>query len=225
MRCVLIGLLSMAISGCGKSEKSSPDRVSAPESFHFMEIGVNTVVDAAVRDRLRAALGSDGINRSATIDLELKYKGFLKEYYPDLAGLNKRLNVSDVVRKEYPATKLTYRNTKQMDTFFDYVELVYANESGYPLVIKMIAKKEIPELMNTVKEKYGPPERTPIDNGRSYSLSWLKNKDVFVIARILGRYGQPEYYMMIVFVNRLNRFLSATESGEKQSGEAVDKVF
>lgn len=190
-----------------------------------MDIGANTVMDSEVRDRLRAALGSDAIDRSSTIDLELKYTGFLKTYYPDLAKLNQRLNINDVVRKEYPATKLTFRNTRQRNTVFDYVEFIYGHASGCPLLIKMIAKREIPELIETVKAKYGPPQKIPISEGKSWSLSWRKNRDVFVIARIIGRYDQPEYHMLIVYANRLEQLLARSGNEEQQRGKAADKIF
>jgi hypothetical protein len=215
----------LALCGCGKQENESADVSRVPESFHFMDIGANTVMDSEVRDRLRAALGSDAINRSSTIDLELKYTGFLKTYYPDLAKLNQRLNVNDVVRKEYPATKLTFRNTQQRNTVFDYVELIYDHASGCPLLFKMIAKKEIPELIETVKDKYGPPRKIPISEGKSWSLSWCNNRDVFVIARMIGRYDEPEYHMLIVYTNRLEQMLARSGNEEERRGKPANKIF
>ena len=215
----------LAFCGCGNQGNETADVSSVPESFQFMDIGANTVMDSKVRDRLRAALGSDAINRSSTIDLELKYKGFLETYYPDLAKLNQRLNLSDVVRKEYPATKLTFRNTRQRNTVFDYVEFIYSHASGCPLLVKMIAKREIPELIETVKDKYGPPQKIPISEGKSWSLSWRKNKDVFVIARIIGRYGQPEHHMLIVYTNRLEQLLARHRNEEQPRGKPADSIF
>ena len=215
----------LAFCRCGNQGNETAEVSSVPESFQFMDIGANTVMDSKVRDRLRAALGSDAINRSSTIDLELKYKGFLETYYPDLAKLNQRLNLSDVVRKEYPATKLTFRNTRQRNTVFDYVEFIYGHASGCPLLVKIIAKKEIPEIIETVKDKYGPPQKIPISEGKSWSLSWRKNKDVFVIARIIGRYGQPEHHMLIVYTNRLEQLLARHRNEEQPRGKPADSIF
>jgi hypothetical protein len=218
-------MVLFAFCGC-ENQKNDPPHVSkVPESFQFMDIGANTVMDSEVRDRLRTSLGSDAMDRSSTIDLELKYSGFLKTYYPDLAKLNQRLNINDVVRKEYPATKLTFRNPRQRNTVFDYVEFIYGHTSGCPLLVKMIAKKEIPELIETVKNKYGPPEEIPISDGKSWSLSWRKNRDMFVIARIIGRYDEPEYHMMIVYTNRLEQLLSNSRNDEQRKGKPSDKIF
>ena len=217
-------MFGLAFWGCGKQENEPVQVSRVPESFQFMNIGANTIIDSEVRNRLTADLGSDAIDRNSTIDMELKYNGFLKAYYPDLAKLNQHLNVNDVVRKEYPATKLAFRNTQQRSTLFDYVELIFDHTSGCPLLIKMIAKKEISELIETIKDKYGPPKKIAISDGKSWSLSWRKNNDVFVIARIIGRYNQPECHMMIVYTNRLEQLL-ARSGNEEQQKVKPNKIF
>jgi len=218
-------VVSLAFCGCENKETAPANPSKVPESFHFMDIGANTVMDHNVRDRLRATLGSDAVDRRSTIDLELKYSGFLKTYYPDLAKLNQRLNINDIVRKQYPATRLTFRNTRQRNAIFDYVEFIYDHASGCPVLVKMIAKKEIPELIETVKDKYGPPEQIPISEGKSWSLSWRKNKDMFVIARIIGRYDEPEYHMLIVYTNRLEQLLARSRNEDQRNGKPADKIF
>ena len=218
-------LIGFVLCGCGREESGPSQASRVPESFQFMDIGANTVIDSGVRERLRQVLGSDAVDRSATIDLELKYKGFLREYYPELAEWNRRLNVNDVVRREYPATKLTFRNTRAQKTVFDYVELIYDHGSGCPLLIKMIVKEEIPELIKSVKETYGPPQEIPLSGGKSWSLSWRKNKDWFVIARILGRYDLPEHHMMIVYTHRLEQVLARSGNGEGPRKKPGDDLF
>jgi len=218
-------MVGLALWGCEKPENEPAAVSDVPESFQFMDIGANTVMDSEVRDRLRAALGTHSIDRRSTIDLELKYSGFLKTYYPDLAKLDQRLNVNDVMRKEYPATKLTFRNTRSRNSVFEYVEFIYDDASGCPLLIKMIADKELPELIQTVKDKYGPPSKIPISEGKSWSLSWRENNDVFVIARILGRYYQPEYHIMIVYTNRLEQLLARSENEDRLADKPVDRIF
>jgi len=219
-------LVWIASIGCGKSDRD-PDAVSRiPDSFHFMDIGVNTVIDSNVRDRLIKALGSNAIDPKSIIDLDLKYKGFVKAYYPNLAALNQKLNINDMVRKEYPATKLTFRNTKQTGSLFNYVELTYANDSGCPLLIKMVAFKEIPDLIDTIKEKYGSPQKIPIEDGLGFSLSWQKGADALVIASFPGNYNRPEYHMMIVYANRLMQLMTQEAEAEKQrKGQGAEKVF
>lgn len=214
----------IAAIGCDKQDRDPTAVSRMPDSFHFMDIGVNTVINSDVRDQLVKALGSDAIDRKSTIDLDLKYKGFLKAYYPDLAVLNQKLNVNDVVRKEYPATRLTFRNTRHTGSLFAYVEITYANDSGCPLLIKMVAKKEIPDLIDTIKQKYGPPAEIPIEEGRGFSLSWQKEGDAFIIARLPGNFEKPEYHMMIVYANRLMQLMTQ-EAEKQQKGKGAEKVF
>ncbi len=219
-------LFWIAAIGCDKQDRNPAVVSRMPDSFHFMDIGVNTIIDSDVRNRLVNTFGSDAIDRKSTIDLDLKYKGFLKAYYPDLAVLNQKLNVNDMVRKEYPATRLTFRNTGQTGSLFNLVELIYANDSGCPLLIKMAAKKEISDLIDTIKKKYGPPAEIPIEEGRGFSLSWKKQGDAFVIARFPGNYNQPEYHLMIVYANRLVQLMTQEAEAEKQrKGKGAEKVF
>jgi len=221
-------MISMLSAGCGQSQRESGSVSNMPDSFHFMDIGANTVIDSSMRNQLIKALGSEAVDRKSTIYLDLKYKGFLKKTYPDLAELDQKLNINDMVRKEYPATKLTFRYTKETGSLFDFVELIYDNNSGCPLLIKMAVKKEIPSLINTIKEKYGPPQKIPIEDGRGFSLSWRKKSDVFVIARFPGLYKTepPEYLMMIVYQNRLEHLLSQQAAAEKQpKDQSADHFF
>jgi len=220
---VLVWIISI---GCGKSEHDPVAVPKMPDSFHFMDIGVNTVIDAEIRDRLIKALDSYATDQKTIIDLDLKYKGFLKAYYPNLSVLNQKLNVNDMVRKEYPATKLTFRHTRQTGSLFNYVELIYANDSGCPLLIKMVAVKEIPDLIDTIKEKYGAPHEIPIEQGSGFSLSWQRGTDAFIIARFPGNYNQPEYHMMIVYANRLMQLINREAEAEKQrKDKRAEKIF
>lgn len=215
----------LVVCGCSRMESEHKDVPKVPESFQFMDIGANTVIDSGVRDRLREALGPGAVDPHSTIDLELKYKGFLKTYYPDLARVNQRLNINDVVRKEYPATRLTFRNARQRDSVFDYVEVIYDDESGCPLLIKTIAKREIPGLIRPLEDKYGEPDKISISQGKSWSLSWRKNGDVFVIARIMGRYDLPEHHMMILYLNRLEQMLSRLTGDETREERPAGDAF
>ncbi|MFZ5569011.1 MAG: hypothetical protein ACOZF0_01310 [Thermodesulfobacteriota bacterium] len=207
--------------GCDRGPRGEGGK-ALPESFLFMDIGVNTVVDAEVISRLNQALGAEAVDKRTPISLEIKYKGFLKRYYPELAELEQELNINDVVRKEYPATKLTFRYPQQRQSIFDYVELIYANRSGHPLVIKMIAKKEVPDLIQSVTEKFGSPQEILLAEGEGTSRSWRQHQDVFVITRFAGRYGKPEQHIMIVYAERLRQLLQqeAAQSGYQKKQDA-----
>ncbi len=211
--------------GCDRRPQDAGDE-SLPESFRFMEIGVNTVVDADVLSKLNRTLGSEAVDRSSPISLEIKYKGFLKRYYPELAALDQQLNLNDVVRKEYPVTKLTFRYPQQGQSIFDYVELIHMNRSGHPLVIKTVAKREIPDLIQEVTEKFGTPQQISLADGEGTSLIWRQHQDAFIITRFAGRYGKPENYIMIVFTTRLRQLLQQeAEKSQQQKKQGGGSVF
>lgn len=222
---LMLGLFCAAlIYGCGnRTDDASQERL--PDSFHFMDIGVNTVVDRAVLSKLNQALGAEAVDRHTPISLEIKYKGFLKAYDPELAALDQQLNPNDIQRREYPATRLTFRYTQQKESLFDYVELIHLNASGFPLVIKMITKKEIPDLIQNLQEKFGPPQVVTLTDGTG--MTWRQNQDAFMITRIIGPLGNPENHLMIVFTSRLRQLLlhESAKAGRRQGAQPTDNFF
>lgn len=216
---ILLAAAVLLLVGCGEKVPEKPV-TTMPESFTYMEIGANTVIDGKVRGRLQTALGSEAVDLKTTIYLDLKYKGFLERYYPDLHELNSRLNVNDVVRKEHPATRISFRNTRSRQSIFDYVELTFENRSRCPLLFKFRSRNDLTELVKSVSRKYGPPSVTSTEEGRGESLRWQLNGDVFVIARFPGRLEKDEYHMIIVYANRINQML-AEEAREERQKEAA----
>ncbi len=71
-------MFGLAFWGCEKQENEPVHVSRVPESFQFLNIGANTIIDSEVTNSLSAALGSEAIDRNSTIDMELKYNGFLK---------------------------------------------------------------------------------------------------------------------------------------------------
>jgi len=90
---IIIMLILFTVS-CGDKEETGLPR-PAPEdsdSFTFFNIGKHTIISGNVRKGLNQTLGDDAIEPKNIIDLEINYKGFLKEYFADLDKLNKKLN-------------------------------------------------------------------------------------------------------------------------------------
>ena len=122
---IIINLILFSVS-CGDKQETAPPQ-PAPEhsdSFTFFDIGKNTIITGNVRDRLNKILGDDAIEPRNIIDLEINYKGFLKEYFADIDKLNKKLNSPLGERVEHNTVKLMYRYMQSKNVSFDYVELV-----------------------------------------------------------------------------------------------------
>jgi len=216
-RIVVAAVVLMA--GCGEKVPEEPAQ-QMPDSFSYMEIGANTIINKALRERLQEALGFAAVDQKTTIYLDLKNKGFLEKYFADLHGLNRQLNGNDVVRKEHAATRISFRNTRKKQSLFDYVELTYETSSHCPLLFKFRSRNNLQELIKSVTQKYGQPAITSTEEGKGEALRWQRNGDVFIIARFPGRLDKAEYHMMIVYANRIDQMLAA-EAREEQQKRAV----
>jgi hypothetical protein len=211
-------VLWVGLSGCsgdGGSE-TAPAAVD-PEGFSFMGLGADSRYDKGVRRRLEADLGSDAIATRTTIDLSLHYIGFLKAFFPSLDALNRRLNDAAGARVEHDTVRLMYRYPPRP---FRYVELVFSGDSGKPLYFKITTYKEGSAIIDTFAEKYGEPERDEWQAKGGVSLSWRNDNDVLVASQTVDRFGDPQYQIMIVFVDNLERLL---ESEARQLREEAEQ--
>lgn len=222
---ILFLVLTLTVA-CSRQDEPSLEAARVPDTFQFMGVGAGTVVTADVRRKLSESLGSASIDNHTPIYLDMKYKGFVKAHYPELYALDRRLNINDVVRKEYPATRLMFRHTQKAGSMFDQVELVYENQSQTPLLFKVVAKGEIRSVIEGLTAKYGSPEKINLKAGDGWSLRWGRQGDVFVVTRFEGVYQNPEYHMLIVYRNRIEAMLKRLDDAEQQrraTGKASGK--
>ena len=61
-------------------------------SFTFFDIGKHSIISKDIRKELNKKLGDDASEGKNIINLEINYKGFLKEYFPVFDKLNQQLN-------------------------------------------------------------------------------------------------------------------------------------
>jgi hypothetical protein len=209
-------LIFLSVS-CGDKEETGPPR-RAPEhsdSFTFFDIGKNTIISGKVRESLNNTLGDDAIERRNILDLEINYKGFLKEYFADLDKLNKKLNSPIGERVEHNTVKLMYRYMQNKNVSFDYVELVYSEYTQRPVLIKIHFKKDGLNTIETLKQKYGPPESINWGGETSKSLYWEKNNDLLILSFVPDQFGNPKCQIIIYFKNALEKLLK-DEQKEKE---------
>jgi len=135
LRVFLSGLTAILVLSCSSGEQSTDHSRSQTDGITFFDVGANTVFSNALRDRLRKNLGPDAIAYRNTIDLEFNTKGFLQRQFPILHDLNQRLNTPAGERVEHDTVKLMYRYAVKENLPFSYVELVFSNNSGKPLLI------------------------------------------------------------------------------------------
>jgi len=213
---IIIMLILLSVS-CGDKEETGPPR-PAPEhsdSFTFFDIGKNTIISGNVRERLNKTLGDDAIERRNILDLEINYKGFLKEYFADFDKLNEKLNSPLGERVEHNTVKLMYRYMQNKNVSFDYVELVYSEYTRRPVLIKIHFKKDGLNTIETLKQKYGAPESINWGGETSKSLYWKKNNDLLILSFVPDQFGKPKCQIIIYFKNALEKLLK-DEQKEKE---------
>jgi hypothetical protein len=209
-------LILLSVS-CGDKEETGPPR-PAPEhsdSFTFFDIGKNTIISDKVRESLNKTLGDDAIERRNILDLEINYKGFLKEYFADLDKLNKKLNSPIGERVEHNTVKLMYRYMQNKNVSFEYVELVYSEYTRRPVLIKIHFKKDGLNTIETLKQKYGAPESINWGGETSKSLYWKKSNDLLMLSFVPDQFGKPKCQIIIYFKNALEKLLK-DEQKEKE---------
>ena len=174
-------------------------------------------------------LGSDVLETKSTIDLTTNSRGFLKSYLPEIYRLNMKLNDETGARVEHNIIKLTYRYALKKNTPFFYVELVFSNASKRPLYFKINAKKEAAGIINEIREKYGEPQTIELPGAKGTVFQWQRDNDVFVISKKKDRLGDPEFHLMIYFVENIKDLVRLEERERKKREEvrkkAVRKAF
>lgn len=213
---IIIMFIFLSVSCGDKEETGPPPPAPTPaDSFTFFDIGKNTIISGNVRESLNKTLGDDAIERRNILDLEINYQGFLKEYFADFDKLNKQLNSPLGERVEHNTVKLMYRYMQNKNVSFDYVELVYSGYTQRPVLIKIHLKKNGAKTLETLKQKYGAPERINWDGETSKSFYWKKSNDLLIQSFVPDQFGKPKCQIIIYFKNALEKLLE-DEQTEKE---------
>ncbi|MBN1931583.1 MAG: hypothetical protein JW786_08260 [Desulfobacterales bacterium] len=191
----------------------------SPESFTFFDLDSNTKFNDEIRENLNRQLGSDAIEYWSPIDLKFNSKDFLKRYFNQLYELDKKLNPAEGVRFEHDTIKLTYRYARKKDVPFDYVMLIFSNFTYKPLMFEIRFQKEGAYVVDIIKGKYGEPQIIDWDTDEGKSLYWEINKDMLIISRFANRFGDPEYQVMIYYVNNMEKLISMEDQERRRKEE------
>ncbi len=195
-----------------------------PKGFTFLNIGENTIISSDLRRQLRDTLGPDAIERWNTLDLNLNYKGFLEKYFPKLHELNQKLNSPIGERVEHDTIQLTYRYARKKNAPFDYVKLVFFNQTKKPLFFLIEAKSAGSEILDAITKKYGKGKTIRWDDKNGRSLSWKKNRSILILSISNDRYGQTEYQTAIYYVPSLEELVFAEQEKTKRRQEVIKKT-
>ena len=220
IRITLIILLLPLLLSCG-DDRDTADSSESPADqigFTFFELGKNTILTKSVRNGLNAKLGRDAIERRSILDLEINYRGFLNDYFPDLDELNRKLNFPPGERVEHNTVKLMYRYARKKDVPFDLVELVFSDYSQKPILFKISFKADEGNTVEALKEKYGMPESINWQKENGRSMVWKKASDTLILNFIPNRIGDYDHQIVIYYTESLQQLIEM-ERKEKEARE------
>lgn len=221
--CLLVMLC--AVIGCTEEKGDrfqKSQRIS--ESFEFFDVGVNTLFGKTLREDLKRQLGSDGIAYMDPLDLTVNYKGFLQAHFPDLYRLHRQLNPVEGVRREHNTINLVYRYAQRNNLPFKYVQLVFSNDTGKPLLFKIRATKEAEYLITRLREEYGVSDPVDWKGTGASAVFWQKNGDTLILTTRINIYGNPEYDIFIYFARNIEEVLAIEKRAVTQAEQDRQKA-
>lgn len=212
----LLGLLLLIASfSCGRADHP-PDASALPESFTFFDIGANTQLTDGLRSTLQGKLGNDSVSGRNVLNLEINYKGFLRDHFPHLATLNRQLNGSAGIRVEHDTVTLMYRHMQKQITPFDFVEIIFDDQTRKPLVIRIRTGREEAEILETLTRRYQEPRTLTWADGGSQAYYWEMNGDVLILSVTPNPVGKPVFEISMYYVNSIKALLKREKDGRKQ---------
>ncbi len=221
-----IGLF-MARSGRQEPPPSTPR--ANPAGFTFADVDADTRLSDRLTAQLESQLGSAVTEQWSDLDLTLNYRGFLEEYFPELTILNRNLKREAApLKPEKNPLRLTFRHTRDKDTPFADVAMVFSPYTRKPMFFKLRPKKpQGADVMAAIREKYGPPRREiswddsitlddsiTWDGNRGRSFIWGIGTDLLIVSVSPDRYGDPAYEIAIFYVANMSETLRIKEARE-----------
>ncbi|MDP3283807.1 MAG: hypothetical protein Q8M56_05215, partial [Desulfobacterales bacterium] len=107
---ILLALLSIpfVIDEINNNSHKKPVDVEAlyPESFTFFDLGSNTELSDEIIKTLSGQIGSYAVEKMTTLDLIIREMVFFNKNFPQLFGLNYKLNDETGARIEHNITNL-----------------------------------------------------------------------------------------------------------------------
>jgi len=205
---------------CNDSREPASEKPQPPglESFTFFNLGRNTRLTQTVRDDLEEKLGRDAIERRSTLNLEVNYSGFLKNYFPELDRVNQKINYPPRERVEHNTVKLMYRYAQKKNVPFEFVELIFSEYTQTPLLFRINFLKDEAAIIKTLEQKYGSPQIIDWQEENGQSMFWKQNHDFLIVSRVPDQFGNPEYKLVIYYIDNLEKLIE-TERKEKEQKE------
>lgn len=211
--------------GCGPDGTIPPAIPENPtDTFTFFNIGPRTRLTKAVRDQLESLLGKYGVETKTTIDLTLPGVGKFPETFPRLQALHQLLNYLPRQRVEHDTLQLTYRYAREKNVPFDRIRLVFSEQRLTPLFFSLYSKRDGAEFIETIQNKYGPPQIIGRESGPEQTLFWRKKDALLIISIVKNRSGYNEYNFGIYYLDNLTALADAEKKAREQAEKEKEKT-
>jgi hypothetical protein len=215
---VISVLFRQEIPNSGRRNGLNPE-----DAFTFFGVGPNTNFNKSLRDELRNTLGSDAIETRTTINLEILYPGFIQEYFQHIHQLHQKLNENPRQRIEHNTIKIMFRYIPERIRPFNYVELLFSNYSQKPLYGKIRAKNDGIEILDLLRTRYGVPDKIDWGKPEEWSFFWKSHGDILIFSNKPDKFGNPEYFLTIYYVNNIEEFIEKEEQENRVQDEEAKK--
>jgi hypothetical protein len=153
----------------------------------------------------------------------------LAQHFPQIDGLNQKLNSPLGERVDHNTVKLMYRYAQKKNAPFSLVELIFSGYTKTPILFKINLKAGEVNTVETLKQKYGQPETVDWKKGNGKSLYWTKSGDVMIVSLIPDQFGNIDYQIVIYFIDGLKGLIAAEkrekEELEQQRAKTVKEAF
>jgi hypothetical protein len=214
---ISIAFLVLLTASCG-NEPDTPAPRPAPEdsgSFTFFNIGKNSIINKKTGKDLEKILGDAAVERRGILNLAINYKDFLKDHFPELDRMNRRLNSSIGLRVEHRVVKRMYRYAGQKGLPYDLVEFLSSEKSEKPILIRLHFKTNGSDTLKTLERKYGPPRTLAWGREKATSRSWQKEGDYLFYSIVPKRGNKVEYRIDIYYTAAIEALIQSERSGQR----------
>ena len=212
----------MLLAACGSETDTAGPRSAGhqAESFTFFKIGKSTLISGGVRGELENILGHASVERRAIVNLTINHDTFLQENFPALDRMNRELNSEIGLKVMHPVTRLMYRYARQKGLPYDLVEILFAENSKRPVLIRIHYKTDNPDTLQTLEDKYGPSRNFEWGREMASSRVWEKDGDYLLYAVIPRRGNKVEYRIAIYFTATIEALIQPEKSAQGTKSNA-----
>jgi hypothetical protein len=218
---ILAGCLIQFTLSCGDSGDRTDGAAPRPtdEGFTFFGLGRNSLYSERVRDELAEKLGNDAIEHRSIIDLAVNAKRLLPDHLPEIDAVNRQLNFPPGERVDHDVIRLMYRYARKKNTPFDFVDLIFDGQTLRPLVFRMHFKVDDAGMVESLRAKYGPPDRFADEAENSRWLVWRRERDALVVALIPDQFGEPTHHITLYFTGNLESLIASEQAAKERKAK------